>query len=214
MAAIVKQSLVDQIYEHLREKIINLEIEWGERVNVNELQEKLGISCTPIREAINRLQKEGLIEYKNNIGARVINFTEKDILEVQEVAFTLDCAAITYAMKSANGEDIAKKLLEQINLYKAAKNEVERSRCVEKFIYVFYEYANNSRLISVSQLIKVQQSMLRSAYRKQKKDSSNMEEHIRIYNAVLSGDIEGAIKALRENYDKGTEILMSIINNK
>ena len=54
MSIIKKHSLVDQVYEKLRNDIISLHIPLGSKINVNELQETLGVSCTPIREAINR----------------------------------------------------------------------------------------------------------------------------------------------------------------
>jgi DNA-binding GntR family transcriptional regulator len=214
MAAIVKKSLVDQIYEQLRNDIINQDITWGERLNVNELQEKFGISCTPIREAINRLQKEGLVEYKNNVGANVIEIEEKDINEIQEVGFTMDSAAIRYAMETDSTDAIAKELEEHIRGYQEAADEFNRSQCIEGFINVFYKYAENSRLVAMAQLIKGQQSMLRSTYSKEKKGPSNMEDHIRIYNSVLSGDVNAAIKALEDNYKKGTELLLNVISSK
>ena len=99
MAAIKKRSLVDQVYERLRSDIITLRLPLGSRVNVNELQDTLGVSCTPIREALNRLQQEGLIEYENNVGARVIALTAKDVEEIQHLATTLHCAAVRLAME-------------------------------------------------------------------------------------------------------------------
>ena len=67
MAAIKKRSLVDQVYEMLRGDIITLRRPLGSKLNVNELQDELGVSCTPIREAVNRLQQEGLVVYENNV---------------------------------------------------------------------------------------------------------------------------------------------------
>lgn len=213
MAALVKQSLVDQIYNQLRNEIIDQKISWGEKLNVNEMQEKFGISSTPIREAINRLQKEGLVEYKNNIGAKVIDIKEKDIIEIQKVAFTLDCAAIKYAMETGEIEAIAKELSEKIHNYQSTDDEVLRLNYIEQFSNVFYKYSGNSRLIAVSQFVKGQQSMLRNAYRKVKKNTSSIEDHINVYNAVLLGNVDDAIKAIEENYRKGTEVLLKAIKS-
>ena len=211
MATLVKKSLVDQIYEQLRVEIISQEIAWGEKLNVNELQERFGISSTPIREAINRLQKEGLVEYKNNVGANVIEIGRNDIVEIQEVAMTMDCAAIRFAMETGEIDAISKELLEQIKLYQEAKDEITRSHCMEEFSNVFYKYASNSRLISMSHLIKGQQGMLRSTYGKERKDHSGMEEYNKIYNAVLHGDVDVAINAMEDNYRKATEVLLDVI---
>ena len=89
MARIKKASLVDQIHSKLREDIITLKIPMGTRLNVNELQSDLGVSCTPIREAVNRLQQEELVVYENNVGARVLTLHEHDVREINELALTL-----------------------------------------------------------------------------------------------------------------------------
>ena len=62
MSSIKKRSLVDQVYERLRSDIISLKLPLGSRVNVNELQESLGVSCTPIREALRRLERQMLLK--------------------------------------------------------------------------------------------------------------------------------------------------------
>jgi DNA-binding GntR family transcriptional regulator len=214
MAALVKKSLVDQIYEQLREDIITQKIGWGERLNVSDLQERFEISCTPIREAINRLQKEGLVEYKNNVGASVIEISESDVAEIQQVASVLDYAAIRYAMKAGDHKKMAEELAVQIKNYQHAKDEMTRSRCIEQFTEVFYKYAGNTRLVAMAQLIKGQQSMLRSTYGKEKKGHSNMDDHIKIYNAVLSVDADAAVKAMEKNYKKGTETLLQSFSKK
>lgn len=175
------------------------------------MQEKFGISSTPIREAINRLQKEGLVEYKNNIGAKVIDIKQKDIIEIQKVAFTLDCAAIKYAMEPGEFEATAKELSEKIHDYQNTDDEVLRLNYIEQFSNVFYKYSGNSRLVAVSQFVKGKQSMLRNAYPKVKKNTSSIEDHINVYNAVLLGNVDDAIKATEENYEKGTEVLLKLL---
>ena len=67
MAVIKRVSLVDQVYEKLRERIVQLKIPFGSKLNVSKLQEEYGVSSTPVREALNRLLNEGLIEFENNV---------------------------------------------------------------------------------------------------------------------------------------------------
>ena len=210
MAALVKQSLVDQIYIELRSSIVTQKIPWGERLNVSELQQKFEISSTPIREALNRLQKEGHVEYKNNFGAKVIDISEKDMIEIQVVALTLDCAAIKYAMETGKLGEIAEELSEKIKCYQEASDEAVRFHCIEEFTDIFYKYTGNERLISLSHAIKGQQSMLRSTYVKIKNKPSSMEDHIKIYHAVLSGNRNEAIQAMEDNYKKATELLLKV----
>lgn len=214
MAILSKQSLVDQIYNELRNEIVNLKVPIGGRLNVSELQERFGISSTPIREAINRLQKEGLVEYKNNIGAKVIDIEEKDIIEIQAIAATLDCAAIRYAMKSGRFDEIGEELEEKIKNFQETDDGAERLQYVEEFAGVFYRFANNSRLIEMSKLINGQVRMLRNTYRKELKELVSIQDHINVYNAVLKEDIDSAVKAMEENHEKAKEILLKIWNKK
>lgn len=93
MAVIKRLSLVDQVYEKLKERIVQLKIPFGSKLNVSKLQEEYGVSSTPVREALNRLLNEGLIEFENNVGARVIDVTEEDIRQFQEVSLAYEMAA-------------------------------------------------------------------------------------------------------------------------
>ena len=98
MAEIQKVSLVDQVYNQLRRDIISLRRPLGSRLNVSELQNEFNVSCTPIREAINRLQQEGLVTYKNNAGASILSLSAHDVEEIQQLALTLHCEAMRLAM--------------------------------------------------------------------------------------------------------------------
>ena len=109
MSAIKKSSLVDQVYQKLRTEIIMLKRPMGSKLNVNDLQEELGVSCTPIREAINRLQQEGLVIYENNVGAHVLLLREQTF-EIQQLAVTLHCAAARLAMENGDRKLIAAEL--------------------------------------------------------------------------------------------------------
>ena len=73
-----------------------MKIPFGSKLNVSKLQEEYGVSSTPVREALNRLLNEGLIEFENNVGARVIDITEEDVREIQEIAFAYQMVAAIF----------------------------------------------------------------------------------------------------------------------
>ena len=104
MAAIKKRSLVDQVYE-ICAAISSRWRPLGSKLNVNELQDELGVVAPPIREAVNRLQQEGLVVYENNVGAHILDLDQHDITEIEQLAMTLHCAAIRLAM--AHGDRAA-----------------------------------------------------------------------------------------------------------
>ena len=86
-----------RLYEQLKQDIIECRIEFGEKLTNRELQKRFGVSSTPVRDAINRLYLDGLVEDISNSGARVITFDLKFILEVNEMLSLLCCAAVESA---------------------------------------------------------------------------------------------------------------------
>ena len=91
-------------------------------MNVNELQDELGVSCTPIREAVNRLQQEGLVVYENNVGAHILDLDQHDITEIEQLAMTLHCAAIRLAMAHGDRAAIVTGLEKYLEEYRRARN--------------------------------------------------------------------------------------------
>ena len=96
----------------------------GSRINVNELQTKIGVSCTPIRERWETdFSLEGLISYKNNFGASVLSLDVHDVEEIQELAMTLHCAAIKlFAENGATPKKPRKNLKNTEKLFCRCKN--------------------------------------------------------------------------------------------
>lgn len=82
--------LREVVFEHLRNSILNGELDPGERLMELQLAEQLGVSRTPIREAIRKLELEGLVEMIPRKGAYVADLSIKDILDVLEVRMYLE----------------------------------------------------------------------------------------------------------------------------
>ena len=200
MAAIQKRSLVDQVYERLRSDIVSLQLPLGSRINVNELQDTLGVSCTPIREAINRLQQEGLITYENNVGARVLTLDGKDVDEIQQLATTLHCAAAKLAMERGDHDAMAEQLRRCLETFKAADTPAAQVDAVHHLIEVFYKNCGNRRLDRSMLSIQGQQLIVRNLYAQQgankAEDSADFE---RICKGVEAGDANEVYLALRAN---------------
>lgn len=78
----VKETLADKVYYYIKNKIVCGEIKKGEKINIDKLVKEVGVSKIPVREAINKLQQEGILSYKANVGTRVVDLEYKDILEI------------------------------------------------------------------------------------------------------------------------------------
>jgi DNA-binding GntR family transcriptional regulator len=86
----VLKSIRDQIYEAIQESIINNSYKPGEELQIDRLAEEFGVSTTPIREALIRLESSGLVHLIPNKGARVTEFRENDIRDTWEVRKLLE----------------------------------------------------------------------------------------------------------------------------
>ena len=98
--------LRDVVFNTLRRAILKGELEPGERLMEIALANKLGVSRTPIREAIRKLELEGLVVMIPRKGAEVARITEKDLRDVLEVRTSLEKLAIELACDRITEEDI------------------------------------------------------------------------------------------------------------
>lgn len=199
MAKLKKESLVDQVYRKLREDIITGAFPLGSHVNVNELQEQLGVSCTPIREAVNRLQQEGLILYENNVGAAVLTLEEHDVQEIQELALCLQREAVRLALERGDPEVLYTELEERLERYNRAETPQEEVQAVHRFIEVFYRHCGNSRLDRSMLAIQGQQLLLRHLYCTCAGHQRNDTEFRKMLQGVRARDARAVCAALEEN---------------
>ncbi len=214
MATIKKRSLVDQVYETLRSDIIMLRRPLGSKLNVSELQEELGVSCTPIREAVNRLQQEGLVVYENNVGAHILDLEPHDITEIEQLAMTLHCAAIRLAMEHGDRKAILSGLEKHLEEYRLAKTIQSEVTAVNQFVGTFYANCGNRRLDASMISIQGQQLLLRYIYATcLTQRGSNDQDFAAMLEAARSGDGERVCALLQVNTDRNIPVLMDYVQH-
>ena len=103
---IEKTSLKDKIVTILMEKIIDGEIEVGEKLKESHLAKAFGVSQAPVREAIISLVSLGILEHKPNIGARVKAFDKQETVEIYQVRDALEMYAVEYIESFDRLEDL------------------------------------------------------------------------------------------------------------
>lgn len=213
MARIKKASLVDQIYSRLREDIITLKIPMGARLNVNELQSELGVSCTPIREAVNRLQQEELVIYENNVGARVLTLDEHDVREIHELALTLQQAAVRLAMKNGDADEMLAAIEEQLDRYENARSPREGVKAVHNLIGVFYHQCGNRRLDRSMVAIQGQMLLLRHIYAECPGWSGHLPDLTAVRDGVRNQDPEAVCAALQSYMEGSAPAILEWLKN-
>ena len=209
--------LRDVVFNTLRRAILKGELKPGERLMEIALAEKLGVSRTPIREAIRKLELEGLVIMIPRRGAQVANITEKDLNDVLEVRCCLEEMAIEKAcarMTEQELEELAdaecefQGLLEEGDLTKLRASLVcEPTQADVEFHEIIYRAAENKRLLQVLNNLREQIYRYRIEYLKDEKTRNRLVmEHREMYEAIRDRDIEKAKKIASshiENQRKG-----------
>ena len=185
--------LRDVVFNTLREAILKGELQPGERLMELQLASKLGVSRTPIREAIRMLEQEGLAVTMPGKGAEVARMTLKDMEDVLEVREALDELAARIACAKINDEQLEnlksirdefKKSLDSGDVKKIAEEDV-------RFHDAIYEATDNAKLIALTNNIREQMYRYRVEYLK---DQNNypilIAEHDAIVNALEQRDKE------------------------
>src|ERR1700759_2563757 len=99
-------SVVDRVYEQLKEMSISFASNPGERLNEGELAKRLGVSRTPLREALNRLNTEGFLRFTPGKGFFCRELDAHEIFDLYELRKSIEVAVVRLAIKRAKDEDI------------------------------------------------------------------------------------------------------------
>lgn len=209
MAKIVKQSLTDQIYTQLRNDILTLTYPLGSRINVNEVQERLGVSSTPFREALNRLQQDGLVVIVPNVGASVLSLDAQDVAEIEEAAFTLQTAAVRLALQRGDREKILAEIDSNIRRYASARSSRECLKAFFDLIGTFYHNCGNRRLDSTMIALQGQVLLLRYIYAECPGSKDNLDALEAIRDGVKENDLEKILAALQLYSSRSTPAILA-----
>ena len=206
--------LRDVVYQTLREAILKGNLKPGERLMEMKLANKLGVSRTPIREAIRMLEEEGLALTIPRRGAQVAKMTEKDMEDVYEIRRTLEMLALTYFKNGLSVDRIADLRYAQ-KVFEEAVAEGDHAEIERKdndFHAVIYAATGNGRLVNIMNSLQEQLSRYRWAYLQHHSRLQELiEEHRIIVDALESGSPEAAIAATTAHLDSQENIIKQVI---
>ena len=196
--------LRDVVFQTLRQAILKGELKPGERLMEIKLAETLGVSRTPIREAIRKLELEGLVIMIPRKGAAVANITEKDTKDVLEVRRTLEMFAVEVACERITKEQLV-SLKEAAKAFEASKGSNDLIRIAEtdmNFHEIIYEATHNERLVQMLNNLRENMYRYRIEYLKDANYyDSLVREHKEILDAIESGNKEKAGICMRDHID-------------
>ena len=194
--------LRDVAFHALRQAIITGEFSPGERLMEIKLANKLGVSRTPVREAIRMLELEGLVVMIPRRGAEVARITEKDLRDALEVRTAIEELSVELACARID-EEGKEKLKQACINFKEAIDTKHVQNIVDgdvAFHDVIFEITKNQRLISIAHNLREQVYRYRVEY---VKDFSYhdvlVSEHYAITNAILTNDVATAKEIMRKH---------------
>ena len=209
--------LRDVVFNTLRQAILKGELKPGERLMEIALAEKLGVSRTPIREAMRKLEQEGLVVMIPRRGAQVANITEKDLNDVLEVRIALENVAIEKACDRMSEEEMSRLWLaaKEFEHTIAEGNLVKLAEADVAFHDVIYQATNNERLIQLLNNLREQMYRYRIEYLKDVKSRRSLvEEHDALYERMKNRDLAGAQKMIREHIERQQESIMQTVHHQ
>ena len=203
VVVIKKISLVDQVYDKLRRSIVTMQIPLGTRLNVSKIQKEYGVSSTPIREAMNRLLNEGLLEFENNVGARVVMLSEQDVQERLEISVGYEMASFCFGIEKSEGSTLAKDYEMRLAQYKASTNAAEYHDRLTKLKDVMHKGAKNQSMYEQIRGDAVKNELLYSIFCVDSEESDVAIYHKftpyfeQVSEAIAEKNIEKGINALQ-----------------
>ncbi len=203
---IKKVSIKDQVYEKIKNRILFREYKLGEQITITKLSEELGISNTPIREAMSRLEAEGLINVTENSKYNVIVLGERDIIDLNEAVLAQVLAAIDICIKKDMVENLIERLSEAFEKHKTLYES--ESKFDGKYIQVSIDFdrkiveaSENSFLINIFNDL-ANRLILCSIYNKSEFKDIHYNEHYNILESLKQGKYSKAIEYIKSHFTK------------
>lgn len=200
------------VFEELRSLILTGRIEPGTRMMEIELADEMGVSRTPIREAIRKLEEEGLVIIEPRKGAYVSEISIPDIVNILEVRENLDGLAAFFAAQriSESGKERLHEVYEQFNKAVEGGNMDEMIKYDTLFHKIIVDETQNSYLVNIMERIQELVVRFRYIYYKDFKRAEDMpNEHKIITDAIISGDADTARMESELHIRKLKELILS-----
>ena len=209
--------LRDVVFNTLREAILRGDLVPGERLMELQLASKLGVSRTPIREAIRMLEQEGLAITIPRKGAIVAGMTEKDMQDVLEIREALEELSVQVACDKITDEQIA-MLRETMENFKESLESGDIKRMAEadvEFHNVIYQATDNPKLINMLSNLQEQMYRYRVEYLKNPDNHDQLlQEHEAIYKGILEKDKYGVTQMIRRHISNQVDVVKHIIRGQ
>lgn len=209
----VKKNLANDAYEELWRRIFNNEIKPGELINESALAEDLGISRTPVREALRMLTSEDIIETKDGIGTYVKMLSYKNIKDIFEVRKVLEVLAVKTSLYHIEESDIIElenELMDIGRKYNMSILKREEFTAIDTRVHqlIFNKSENEyAKSIFEGMNLKIRQYQYVS-YQSLNNNEESISQHLEILRLLRNKDLDNLIIALENHIDWSLKYLL------
>ncbi len=208
------QSMVDLAYERIRQRILDNEWPPGHRALEQEVALALGMSRTPVREALVRLQNDGLVEVVPRHGMRVLPVSPTDMREIYEILTALECmAAELVAQRKPSDDELVPlvKATQDMDAALAADDLDAWAAADERFHASLIELAGNRQLAATvwNYWDRAHRARMFSL-RLRPKPVNSTQEHMALVDKLRAGDAKGAADINRAHRARASRELLAI----
>jgi DNA-binding GntR family transcriptional regulator len=195
-----RRKVTDWVYEEIREAIIDLRLHPGEPLREAAIAEQLGVSKTPIREALTRLEREGLVETTSFKGAVVTGYSPRDLEELYELRALLEGAAVRVAAEDASDEtreELAEVVARSRELRDAGEL-TELAGLLGRFDLIVYDQVRNQRIRALIENLRAHLTRIGNLTEAiPGRVEASVEEHAEIVDAIVRRDADDAERLMR-----------------
>ncbi len=208
-----RKSLGHDVFEYLKNAIIDQTIEPGERLVESKIADMLGISRTPLREALHKLEREDWIEKIPSGGFRVVTLTQEDIEQTFGIRSVLEAYAARLAAENCRDKDLVpleKKMKEYQTCLEKNKDRDKLQKINTEFHDLLYALSKSPKLIKMINQLRAQISRFRQIILKQDEfaQTSN-DDHVNMLEAIRNRDGKAVEQLVRDHIIKGKSVVLT-----
>jgi DNA-binding GntR family transcriptional regulator len=200
-----RPNLRNQVYDILKKRIILREIEPGKKINEEELAESLGVSRTPIRETLVRLEHEGIVRIIPRRGAFVVSQSNKEVIDLLQVREVLEGLVVRLATENMERDlfDHLRRCLKEISSTDERDDRLLKYTPADvQFHALLLEACNNPLLKSMMETVNSHLQMVRlRTVALPGRPEQTVREHYEILEAIEQGNPILAEKSMRKHVE-------------
>jgi DNA-binding GntR family transcriptional regulator len=197
-----RRTMTDVVYEQLRTAIVELRIPPGEPLREADIAQGLSVSKTPVREALGRLEQDGLVELNSFRSAAVTDYTARDLQEIYELREIIEVAAARSAAESMSDKGLADlgRIARECERLTAESGGPELVRLISEFDTVLFEEVRNRRIRAILDNLAAHLARIgRLTTEIPGRIEASVHEHAQIYEAIKRRDPENADRFMRQH---------------